>query len=296
MKKNNLNPKSIVVPIVSGSICTILNKTAFKSFNPALKHGGGILLGTALSIFSKNKIIKQAGVGLIISNSADLISSTTQKNNCPFEFENHIPGPNTLLININSGRIIPKNQNEGGVIYLTNKNNYEGWTNSFMLKHCLNISGKFGGLPSKKGSPVLWSNLQNHTKDFNNLLLNWVAFFENKKIEFDENPTDYFYKLWYFRSLFNDGKLLDIKKTDWSPSMKGEWSKFNNTLVRYDDYGNILYGAAGSAFGLDESILLAAANLNQLKKTGFDDEKDLYSIKRGITIYKNYFNHLQKIA
>ncbi len=296
MKKNNLNPKSIVVPIVSGSICTILNKTAFKSFNPALKHGGGILLGTALSIFSKNKIIKQAGVGLIISNSADLISSTTQKNNCPFEFENHIPGPNTLLININSGRIIPKNQNEGGVIYLTNKNNYEGWTNSFMLKHCLNISGKFGGLPSKKGSPVLWSKLQNHTKDFNNLLLNWVAFFENKKIEFDENPTDYFYKLWYFRSLFNDGKLLDIKKTDWSPSMKGEWSKFNNTLVRYDDYGNILYGAAGSAFGLDESILLAAANLNQLKKTGFDDEKDLYSIKRGITIYKNYFNHLQKIA
>jgi hypothetical protein len=50
---------------------------------------------------------------------------------------------------------------------------------------------------------------------------------------------------------------------------------------------------AGTAFGLDETTLLSGANLNQLKKTGFDDEKDSYSIKRGIAIYKNNFKKLK---
>jgi hypothetical protein len=38
------------------------------------------------------------------------------------------------------------------------------------------------------------------------------------------------------------------------------------------------------------------ANLNQLKKTGFDDVKDSYSIKRGIAIYKNNFKKIKNIA
>jgi hypothetical protein len=37
---------------------------------------------------------------------------------------------------------------------------------------------------------------------------------------------------------------------------------------------------------LDERTLLAGANINQFKKTGFDDEKDSYSIQRGIAFYK----------
>ena len=49
---------------------------------------------------------------------------------------------------------------------------------------------------------------------------------------------------------------------------------------------------AGTAFGLDETTLLSGAILNQLKKTGFDDEKDSYSIKRGIAIYKNNFKQV----
>jgi hypothetical protein len=241
-------------------------------------------------------MVKQAGIGLVISNSANWIYDTVQKTNCPFEFDNHFPIPNTLLININIGKIIQENQVEEGFIYLTDYNDITGWSHSFKLKHCLNISGISGGLPSKKGDSVQWWKLQNHTKDFNKLLLDWITFFENKKNEYDDTVIDYINKLWYWRSMVNDSKPLDIKKLNWSHAVRGEWSKYNDTLVRYDDYGNILYGAAGAAFGLDETTLLSGANLNQLKKTGFDDEKDSYSIKRGIAIYKNNFNQVKKIA
>jgi hypothetical protein len=33
-----------------------------------------------------------------------------------------------------------------------------------------------------------------------------------------------------------------------------------------------------------------------LKKTGLDDEKNTYSINRGIAIYKNNFEQIKKIA
>ena len=88
--------------------------------------------------------------------------------------------------------------------------------------------------------------------------------------------------------MVNDGKPLDIKNKDWKPKFKGEWSVYNNTLLRYDDYGNILYGAAGAAFGLDKFTLIVGANLNQITKTGFDDEKDTKSILRGIRLYQDF--------
>jgi hypothetical protein len=257
-----------------------------------IKFDSGILIGGTLAHFSKNKIVKQAGIGLVISNSANWIYDAIQKNDCPFEFGNHFPTPNALLINTNSGKVIDENLVEEGFIFLTDMNVHKGWSHSFKLKHCLNISGISGGLPSKKGDSVQWWKLQNHTKDFNNLLLHWISFFENKKNQYDDSLTDTANKLWYWRSMVNDGKHLDIKKSSWSPAIKGEWSKYNDTLLRYDDYGNILYGAAGAAFGLEERHLLTGANLNQLKKTGCDDVKDSYSIKRGIAIYKNNFKKI----
>jgi len=296
ISKINLSPKSIAVSGITATGSTLINRTVLKDVNPLIKYGSGILLGAALTHFSKNKMVKQAGIGLVISNSANWIYDTVQKTNCPFEFDNHFPIPNTLLININIGKIIQENQVEEGFIYLTDYNDITGWSHSFKLKHCLNISGISGGLPSKKGDSVQWWKLQNHTKDFNKLLLDWITFFENKKNEYDDTVIDYINKLWYWRSMVNDSKPLDIKKLNWSHAVRGEWSKYNDTLVRYDDYGNILYGAAGAAFGLDETTLLSGANLNQLKKTGFDDEKDSYSIKRGIAIYKNNFNQVKKIA
>lgn len=266
ISKINLSPKIIAVFGITGAGSTLINRTVLKDVNPLIKYGSGILLGAALTYFSKNKMVKQAGIGLVISNSANWIYDTVQKTNCPFEFDNHFPMPNTLLININIGKIIQETQVEEGFIYLTDKNDITGWSHSFKLKHCLNISGISGGLPSKKGDSVQWWKLQNHTKDFNKLLLDWITFFENKNNEYDDTLTVYANKLWYWRSMVNDGKPLDIKKLNWSQAVKGEWSKYKDTLVRYDDYGNILYGAAGTAFGLDETTLLSGANLNQLKK------------------------------
>jgi len=67
----------------------------------------------------------------------------------------------------------------------------------------------------------------------------------------------------------------------------GEFSFYNGRLVRYDDYGNMLYGACGTAFGFGQSRLLLAANVNQIMKLGFDDAHDVFNIKRGIQIYNN---------
>jgi hypothetical protein len=88
--------------------------------------------------------------------------------------------------------------------------------------------------------------------------------------------------------MVNDYKPLDIKRKEFHPSAVSEWSIYNNTLVRYDDYGNILYGAAGNAFGISEDDLFLGANWNQILKSGLDESKDTYSIKRGINIYNNY--------
>ena len=94
-------------------------------------------------------------------------------------------------------------------------------------------------------------------------------------------------KLIFWQTMVNDYKPLDIKRKQFHPSAVSEWSIYNNTLVRYDDYGNILYGAAGTAFGIAEEDLFWGANLNQITKSGLDESKDTYSIKRGIDIYKN---------
>ncbi len=294
ISKMNLSKETIAVYGITSVGSILINRKLLKHVNPMIKYGSGILLGSSLAHFSKHKLVKQAGIGLFISNSANWIYDAMQKEECSFNYENHFPILNTLLINTYNGRIIEENQVKEGFIYLTDKNNHNGWSHSFKLKHCLNIKGKYGGLPSKNGDFVQWYKLQNHTKEFNKLLIYWISFFENEKEKYGNSIIDRFAKLIYWRSMVNDGKQLDIKKSEWAPKYKGEWSKYNDTLVRYDDYGNILYGAAGAAFGIEEMLLLSGANLNQLKKSGFDDLKDSYSIKRGVAIYKNYSRRIKE--
>lgn len=289
VSKINLSPQAVTITGIAGLGSVLVNRKLLRDVNPMIKYGSGILLGGTFAYYSKNKTIKQAGIGLVIANSVNWIVDATRKNDCPFMFKSHFPASNILLININNGKVIESNLLREGFIFLTDKNDYNGWDHSFELKHCLNISGKRGGLLSKKGHRVQWSKLQNHTQDFNQLLNHWILFFENKKNDYEDSSLGFAEKVLFWRSMVDDGKPLDIKRSSWSPVIKGEWSKYNNTLVRYDDYGNILYGAVGSAFGLSERFLLIGANLNQLKKTGFDDSKDVYSIKRGIAIYNNNF-------
>jgi len=88
--------------------------------------------------------------------------------------------------------------------------------------------------------------------------------------------------------MVDDHKPLDIKRSEFHLSAISEWSIYNKTSVRYDDYGNILYGAVGTAFGIKEEDLFFGANLNQILKSGLDESKDTFSIKRGIAIYKNH--------
>jgi hypothetical protein len=296
IQKINFSSKEVIIPTIAAGSSVILNRTLFKGINPTLKNGGSMALGTAIILLSKNKTAKHVGLALIIANGVSLGYDILSKSNSEIDFIFNRPSNNAVLINIYNGKLIQRNKFGEGIIYLTKKNDLSGWTSSSLLKHRLNISGRKGGQPSKKGDLVKWENLKNHSQDFDELLLYWIHFFEAKKMEFQDTITDFLAKNIYWRSMVNDGKKLDIKKTSWSPAIKGEWSKYYDTLLRYDDYGNILYGAAGTAFGLSQSDLLFGANVNQLKKTGLDDLKDSYSIKRGIEIYKSYIQHRQKLA
>jgi hypothetical protein len=87
--------------------------------------------------------------------------------------------------------------------------------------------------------------------------------------------------------MVNDYKPLDIKRKEFHPSAVSEWSIYDNTLVRYDDYGNILFGAVGTAFGISRRDLFFGANINQILKSGLGESKDTFSILRGIEIYNN---------
>lgn len=85
--------------------------------------------------------------------------------------------------------------------------------------------------------------------------------------------------------MVNDHKPLDIKRKGFRPSAVSKWSIYHNTFLRYDDYGNFLYGAVGKAMGISEINLFWGANWNQIIKSGLDERKDTYSIKSGINIY-----------
>lgn len=296
MKKKSLTPKNILITSASAAITAVILRTIFKNYNPYLKYGGGIILGATLKKKDSKNKMEQVGVGIVLANISNYIYDFIQKPKCPFKFKSHLPKPDTLLINTNYGNVLQMNEVKEGDIYLTDKYSSAGWSSSFKLTHCLDISGYSGGLKSKKGDSVKWSKLEDFTEEFNSLLKRWVSFFEQLKVNFSDSPRGYTKKLLFWQSMVDDGKQLDIKNGRWAPKFRGEWSKYQNTLVRYDDYGNILYGAAGSAFGIDESTLLAGANLNQLQKTGFDEEKDFFSIKRGINLYKSSFRKLKKIA
>jgi hypothetical protein len=153
-------------------------------------------------------------------------------------------------------------------------------------------NNKQHGTPSKKGDPVIWSELQDHTDKFNRLVEKSVKIWEGVNEDFENEDftspgNETFERNRVFRNAFTDGAPFDIKLSSYHPGRIGEFSFYNGRLVRYDDYGNMLYGACGTAFGFGQSRLLLAANVNQIMKLGFDDAHDVFNIKRGIQIYNN---------
>jgi len=105
--------------------------------------------------------------------------------------------------------------------------------------------------------------------------------FDNYK-EWNEPGNKFIEKSRFFAASVDDNAPFDIKNGKYHPKYIGEWSWFNGNILRYDDYGNMLYGAIGVAFGFSDFYLQLGANINQLGKTGFDDGKDTYSIDKGI--------------
>lgn len=82
---------------------------------------------------------------------------------------------------------------------------------------------------------------------------------------------------------------------------KGPWDYKNQSGVQYANFGNFNYGAAGTAAGIAESVLLRAAGWAQLQAGTSspefnkwyasapygDDPQDQYWIKAGIAYAKN---------
>lgn len=283
LKHPEINSQFIAIT----ALTSIAQATFSPKTNPMIKSIIGISGGTVL-INQRKKIFKNLGGGIIAGSIIGYAINSLNSDECDYKYKSREPHLNSALINVNTGKIIQKI----GMpywIYVTKKNTAkEGWRNSSKLVHCIKkLEGRGGGVPSRFGEPVLFTKLQNHTKKFNKLLVYWINYFAQIKPIYEGREIS---KMLYFRSYVDDKKLLDIKENVFHPSIVSEWSIYGDTLVRYDDYGNILYGAIGTAFGFSEKRLLFAANINQIIKDGLDENKDEYSIKRGIEIYKKYYS------
>jgi|GEM_PF-1617424 len=276
--------------IVATTGISILQTSTLKEYNPNLKMLFGLLPGLFLSR-SKKQHLKYWGESLITGSIIGYTVNMLKQNNCDYSYRKNLPKQNSVLVNINTGRVI-QNIGKPHFIFVTKYNSAKkGWQSSSLLLHCIKkLEGKAGGRPSKQSDPVLWDNLQNHTKKFNLLLKYWIEYFSKLKPAYKDN---YKQKLIFWRSMVDDHKPLDIKRKEFHPSAVSEWSIYNNTLVRYDDYGNILYGAVGTAFGISEAYLFFGANMNQILKSGIDESKDTYSIQRGRSIYNNHIARKQ---
>jgi len=270
--------------IVATTGISIMQTSYLKEYNPDIKLILGLLPGMFLRRSNKPHV-KYWGDSLIAGSIIGYTINKLTKNVCDYSYTKNLPKKNSLLVNINTGKVIENIGNPHFIFVTKNNSAIEGWHCSSPLLHCIKkLEGKAGGRPSKQGDPVLWDNLQDHTEKFNQLLKYWIKYFSALKPTYENN---YKQKLLFWYSMVNDYKHLDIKRKEFHPSAVSEWSIYNNTLVRYDDYGNILYGAAGTAFGISEKDLFRGANWNQIFKSGLDESKDTYSIKRGIDIYNN---------
>lgn len=166
MKKTDVQNSFIAVTTGISIIQTI----ALKEYNPDIKMLLGLLPGMYLSR-SKKQHVKYWGDSLIAGGIIGYAISKLKQNNCDYTYSKNLPKRNSVLVNINTGRVI-ENIGKPHIIFVTKNNSAkEGWQKSSPLLHCIKkLEGKAGGRPSMQGEPVLWDNLQDYTKKFNLLL------------------------------------------------------------------------------------------------------------------------------
>lgn len=133
------------------------------------------------------------------------------------------------------------------------------------------------------------------TSEFNSVIKNGIADFEAIKplsnaggLRSDKSKA--------FSDLITDDAKYDLKflntndgTASFAAIVIGEWSTYNNTLRRYDDYGNLAYGIFGIAAGIPPGQLIQGSNTNQAFKDIFgktsgngDEPRDVEMMKGGI--------------
>ena len=238
--------------------------------------------------------------------------------NCnPIRF-NDPTGMDTALFGLNSGVQIDNKESNSEktpiwVVDETSKD-YDSknpWRTASPLTYEVGRSSESGGITGRSfranhpllnvgtraGSQVYKEDLLDLSVEFRNLVKNGLNDFNGLNNKFFSNTQ--------FRNLVTDNAKYDLKSlviTDGTPSYAaiviGEWSLLFGTLRRYDDYGNISYGAFGLNGGFSKEKLLDGSNTNQLFKDWFgstrgngDESRDIMTIKMGFRLYeKGFFN------
>jgi hypothetical protein len=179
------------------------------------------------------------------------------------------------------------------------------WATAQPLQYQVGASSERGGLTGRSfrenhplanigttaGSQVYVEDLLDMTSEFNGIVDRGEPEFKALR-----GPS---LRILAFRNLVTDDAKYDLKSLnvdDGTPSYAatviGKWSLYNNTLRRYDDYGNISYGTFGLYAGFNKTQLLLSSNINQWGKDMFggtsgtgDEQRDIDMIKLGFRLH-----------
>ena len=163
--------------IVATTGVSIIQTSYLKEYNPDIKLLFGLLPGMFLRRSNKPHV-KYWGDSLIAGSIIGYTINKLAKDVCDYSYAKNLPKKNSLLVNINTGKVIENIGNPHFIFVTKNNSAKEGWQSSSPLLHCIKkLEGKAGGRPSKQGDFVLWDNLQDHTEKFNQLLKYWIKYF-----------------------------------------------------------------------------------------------------------------------
>lgn len=222
-------------------------------------------------------------------------------------------GLDTLLYNQDTGKLLDRKLGEGKSAIYTVSGDYDEeniWGSASPLVHQVGqrsggVSGKsfrnnhpLKGIGTKVGGQVYLEDLLDMTSEFNTLIADKMGLFES----LNDYSSSWGYispKFLVFKDWVTDNGPFDLKslkrsnETSYAAIVIGEWSILNGELRRYDDYGNMSYGAWGRSAGFTTKDLIRGSNLNQIWKgmfgktnMGGDETRDVNMILRGIREFR----------
>ncbi|WP_143053789.1 RHS repeat-associated core domain-containing protein [Parapedobacter koreensis] len=222
-------------------------------------------------------------------------------------------GLDTLLYNQDTGKLLDRKLGEGKSAIYTVSGDYDEeniWGSASPLVYQVGqrsggVSGKsfrnnhpLKGIGTQVGGQVYLEDLLDMTSEFNTLIADKMGLFES----LNDYSSSWGYispKFLVFKDWVTDNGPFDLKslkrsnETSYAAIVIGEWSILNGELRRYDDYGNMSYGAWGRSAGFTTKDLIRGSNLNQIWKgmfgktnMGGDETRDVNMILRGIREFR----------